>query len=684
MGCMNRLHSLLASLLVGLAGPAVEASVPVYWDGNAAVLPHEMNPPWTLVTSGNVVAYRNTDSGYPAAFLISTQAVDNVVFEQRGASLDMTNHLIIEAVVRVAGGTTGVPERAPAGITFTTEPNVGGSIWMGLGSLFVIAAGNGVGGTTNVPTADLFHTYRIEVEGTASGSPYTVYHDGVAVLNGTLFESPALFGAQPRIAWGELASEAYGESHWYSIRHNAGASVVSLTDPPQFQACTNTSVPPLPQASGPFMNLTSEGRITDGTSFHYSNLGLIFNTDDGVIYTGTPSGYSPMDSGSRRTFTQADGSQIMLFEFTDLTISGTTARITGSRAAAILATGDIRLVNGAHIEVDAAGDPGAPVDNEFSAGFDAVAPLGGGGGRGTASGYNAGDPPFLVPGKLPTSGPGGGGFVSRGTDGVPAEPVRMWKYNGPPTFDFTLLGVLFRRGGEGGAAYDNFSVLRGGGGGGSSAGTGFAANRGIPGGHGGGALLLSAAGHVVIDGKSTVSVEGQTIVAFLSEIAAGGAGGYLVINADQGILNQGSLSARGGTGRKTRGGNPPVSPWWGSCGDGSGGLIVLKSAVGVTNSGALNISGGGGATPCGAGSLQPQTPQFIDVPPQLLNPVLANAQFGFDLLVATNRLYEIQRNDDLNTTNWVTATNVVGGGIPISLLFPAEGVAQRFYRVLAH
>ena len=38
---------------------------------------------------------------------------------------------------------------------------------------------------------------------------------------------------------------------------------------------------------------------------------------------------------------------------------------------------------------------------------------------------------------------------------------------------------------------------------------------------------------------------------------------------------------------------------------------------------------------------------------------------------------------DLNTTNWVTATNIVGRGVPVSLLIPAEGVPQRFFRAIA-
>jgi hypothetical protein len=677
---LKTLALLLAGwLAVTLAVPAAQ----YYWDGNAATLPNEMNPPWTLVTSGNVSAYRAYDGSPLVAYLVSTQAADNVYFEQSGASLQMTNHLIIEAVLRLAGGATTATNRGVAGITFTTTNNVGGSVWFNHSNLFVTAAGDVRGAGANLDIATNYHTFRIDVQGATNGSPYTVFYDNAAVLNGALYNSPANFGAQPRIQWGEVSSAACGESRWYRFGHNAGAPFITLTNPAVELACTSTSAPVVSAVSAPFMNLTSEGRITNGTTFVYANLGLMFNTDDGVIYHGNNStGFNPLDSGPRRTFTQSDGSQVMLFEFTDLTISGTSAKVTGSRAAAILAMGEIKLLNGARITVDAAGDPGPVEGQELNPGNNAPAPLGGGGGRGVASGYAAGSPPFLVPADLPTSGPGGGGFVSRGTDGFPAEPVAMWRYDGPPTFTFTMLGTLYRPGGDGGGAYRNFTVLRGGGAGGSACGYGFSKGRGQPGGHGGGALLLSASGRIWIDSRSSVSVEGQTLIGFLSEIAAGGAGGYLVLNGGAGILNEGSLSARGGTGRKNPHGNPPIA-WWGSCGDGSGGLIVLKSAAGVTNSGALIVTGGGPGETCTLGALQTQAPFFVNVPPRLSIPTRSGDQVSFNFQAAPNATYDVQRNDDLNTTNWITFTNLVGAGFPANIFSPTPGVTNRFFRVRA-
>ena len=59
---------------------------------------------------------------------------------------------------------------------------------------------------------------------------------------------------------------------------------------------------------------------------------FLFNTDNGVIYEAVQGSYQIMDATARRIFTQADGSQIMLFEFTQLTFSGIDVKVTGSGA----------------------------------------------------------------------------------------------------------------------------------------------------------------------------------------------------------------------------------------------------------------------------------------------------------------------------------------------------------------
>ncbi len=342
------------------------------WEGTAPVLPDQVNPPWTLVTSGQVSAYRDNDGSSVVAYLVSTQAVDNVYYEQSGAAIEMTNQLVISTVVKIVSGTTTTTNQGLAGITFTTAPNVGGALWFGPSNIFISVVGDVVGSSANLNTTTNYHTYRIEVQGTTNGGPYTVFHDGTAVLAGTLYTSTN-FGAAPRIQWGEISPMAYGESRWYHISHNAAAPAAT----PSLQtSCNSTTGPVVPIVNAPFLSLTSEGRITNGTSPSYANYSLLFNTDNGVIYEAVQGGYQIMDADARRVFTQADGSQIILFEFTDLTFSGIGVKVAGSRAAAILATGDIQLIN-TKITVDAAGDPGPLGGASLAPGTNAPAPFGG-------------------------------------------------------------------------------------------------------------------------------------------------------------------------------------------------------------------------------------------------------------------------------------------------------------------
>ena len=47
----------------------------------------------------------------------------------------------------------------------------------------------------------------------------------------------------------------------------------------------------------------------------------------------------------------------------------------------------------------------------------------------------------------------------------------------------------------------------------------------------------------------------------------------------------------------------------------------------------------------------------------------------------SNQSYTVQRNDDLNTTNWVFYTNLSGNGSLMQVLAPVTNVPQRFFRV---
>jgi hypothetical protein len=84
--------------------------------------------------------------------------------------------------------------------------------------VFVTAAGDVRGASTNLDTGSQYHTVRIEVQGVTSGSPYTVFYDNAAVITGALFDSPTSFGPQPQIQWGDISGAAHGESRWSQLQ----------------------------------------------------------------------------------------------------------------------------------------------------------------------------------------------------------------------------------------------------------------------------------------------------------------------------------------------------------------------------------------------------------------------------------------------------------------------------------
>ena len=69
------------------------------------------------------------------------------------------------------------------------------------------------------------------------------------------------------------------------------------------------------------------------------------------------------------------------------------------------------------------------------------------------------------------------------------------------------------------------------------------------------------------------------------------------------------------------------------------------------------------------------------VPAQIINPVVSDGNFTFSFGTVSNQSYTVQRNDDLNTTNWVFYTNFTGSGSLMQVLAPVTNVPQRFFRV---
>jgi hypothetical protein len=65
----------------------------------------------------------------------------------------------------------------------------------------------------------------------------------------------------------------------------------------------------------------------------------------------------------------------------------------------------------------------------------------------------------------------------------------------------------------------------------------------------------------------------------------------------------------------------------------------------------------------------------------LVGPTLSGNNFTFSVVTVSNQSYTIQRNDDLNTANWIFYTNLTGNGSLMQLVAPVTNAPQRFFRV---
>ena len=187
------------------------------WQASIGQYPNEIFPAWervagatppTSVLSGGVLEINGT---------IGTSAL---FYQEKFGMLSFPPQLVLEIRLQyVSGYTTGV--HTHAAISWTSGSTVGNSLGFRADQIFLMTTGDVVGPSANVDTTSAEHTYRIEVDGVATGSAIRVYQDGSLVLNGANFISSYWFGNEPRIYWGDGTGSSYGVCRWQSVRHNA-------------------------------------------------------------------------------------------------------------------------------------------------------------------------------------------------------------------------------------------------------------------------------------------------------------------------------------------------------------------------------------------------------------------------------------------------------------------------------
>jgi len=218
---ISRKHAVTYSVVVLLCAVGLAQAELMVWDAGLGRLPHELTPAWdwTGPTSGEQATF---DSGVLTIRSVSN-VNDNVYFSQSGMNLSVPNNVWVETSVRFVSGTSNQPSRAPVCFGVTTKSSVGNGLWITKDRIFVMTGLWTTGQSADVDTDDAFHTYRIEVDGTNSGSSLRVYYDGALTLTGTTFSDTAANGSEPRVYWGDGTKYEGGVSEWKYVAHNASA-----------------------------------------------------------------------------------------------------------------------------------------------------------------------------------------------------------------------------------------------------------------------------------------------------------------------------------------------------------------------------------------------------------------------------------------------------------------------------
>lgn len=181
-------------------------------------LPDEACPPWTSrVLNG---APNPVLSGDTLVINTAESAADQLAYyEVVGSSfVPPSGPISIEFKMKYGGGTPSVPARTSASVGISRGGR-GNVLWIGPNNIFVWNGLDVVGENAQVDTYSSYHVYRIEVD--AAGRDFSVFHDGIRVLNGQLFADASLWGATPTIYWGDATGNSSGNSKWMYFKYNS-------------------------------------------------------------------------------------------------------------------------------------------------------------------------------------------------------------------------------------------------------------------------------------------------------------------------------------------------------------------------------------------------------------------------------------------------------------------------------
>ena len=208
-----------AAGIVALSATPSKAAI-VSWQSSSALTPDQISPAYSLFLGG--AGPNPTLSAAGLNISTTGPGANSAAYLQSDPLVDFVGSHEIRFEMQLVSTSQTQVDRTASGITFTTQANIGQSLFIDNGQAFFISgSGNGVGNSFALDTS-IFHDYRIAISGTASGSLVSLFVDGALKLQDSLFASAGNFGATERVAFGEFSSAAFGESNWKSFVHDAG------------------------------------------------------------------------------------------------------------------------------------------------------------------------------------------------------------------------------------------------------------------------------------------------------------------------------------------------------------------------------------------------------------------------------------------------------------------------------
>ena len=214
---VNLRHLVLpAAVLLTLVGSAVRTNASVWtsdWQGSSGQYPSELAYPYSLLDTGPQDPVLNATG----VLTLDSTPTNADVLGYEMSTLGWPDPLVVETRVKFVSSAEITPFRTAIAIGFSRSDNMMNVLFVDDDHIFLLLNNGDVGDETLVPTADDFHTYRIEV--TAAGN-IAVYYDNALALEDDLFFY-AWAGDSEKIYFGDTSEEVNGVSEWQFLRHNS-------------------------------------------------------------------------------------------------------------------------------------------------------------------------------------------------------------------------------------------------------------------------------------------------------------------------------------------------------------------------------------------------------------------------------------------------------------------------------